>query len=127
LRSSRKSEASVPCGKLQRVEPSSVQLAEYNDWIIECRSDQHTSEFTSRYPTGVEAFVLTSRVNDNPTGIIMPDKNIPTLVLVGGFLGAGKTTLIASAAGLLQKRGTRTAVIMNDQNAGLVDSRFTAA
>jgi CobW/HypB/UreG family nucleotide-binding protein len=58
---------------------------------------------------------------------IMPGHHIPTLVLVGGFLGAGKTTLILGAAALLAKRGLRVGVIMNDQASGLVDARFAAA
>jgi peroxiredoxin len=51
----------------------------------------------------------------------------PVLVLVGGFLGAGKTTLILRAAELLQQRGLRAAVITNDQDSGLVDTRLSAA
>jgi G3E family GTPase len=42
---------------------------------------------------------------------------------VGGFLGSGKTNLILSAARLLEKRGLRCAVIMNDQGVELVDTR----
>ena len=49
------------------------------------------------------------------------------LILVGGFLGAGKTTLIARAAEMLAKRGVRTAVITNDQDNGLVDTGFTTS
>jgi len=49
--------------------------------------------------------------------------SIPTLVLVGGFLGAGKTTLILRAAETLRRRGLRAAVITNDQDSGLVDTR----
>lgn len=51
----------------------------------------------------------------------------PTIILVGGFLGAGKTTLIARAAGILAKRGVRTAVITNDQDNGLVDTGFISS
>ena len=47
--------------------------------------------------------------------------NRPWLVLVGGFLGAGKTTLILSAARELRKRGLRSAAILNDQGQDLVD------
>jgi Ni2+-binding GTPase involved in maturation of urease and hydrogenase len=50
-----------------------------------------------------------------------------TLVLVGGYLGAGKTSLILRAAALLRDRGSRPAVILNDQDAGLVDTRLAAA
>jgi hypothetical protein len=56
-----------------------------------------------------------------------PQRPIPTLVLVGGFLGAGKTTLILQAARLLARRGLRSAAVMNDQDAGLVDTKFVAA
>jgi len=45
-----------------------------------------------------------------------------TLVLVGGFLGAGKTSLILAAAHMLQARGVRVAAILNDQGGALVDT-----
>ncbi len=48
----------------------------------------------------------------------------PTFVFVGGFLGAGKTTLILRAAFILRDRGARVAVIMNDQDEGLVDTTY---
>jgi hypothetical protein len=47
--------------------------------------------------------------------------------MVGGFLGAGKTTLILTAARILTKRDLRVAAIMNDQDTGLVDTSFTTA
>ena len=46
----------------------------------------------------------------------------PLLALVGGFLGAGKTTLIARAVARLQAMGLRCAVVSNDQSVGLIDS-----
>ena len=49
----------------------------------------------------------------------MAEENIPTLVILGGFLGAGKTTLVLKAAELLHTRGKRVALILNDQDAGL--------
>jgi Ni2+-binding GTPase involved in maturation of urease and hydrogenase len=51
----------------------------------------------------------------------------PWLVLVGGFLGAGKTTLILAAARELNKRGLRSAAILNDQGEALVDTRAVSA
>ena len=57
----------------------------------------------------------------------MPNKQSPLLVFVGGFLGAGKTTLILKAAELLQARAMRPAVITNDQDAGLVDTQQALA
>jgi hypothetical protein len=44
------------------------------------------------------------------------------LVLLGGFLGAGKTTTMLAAARLLESRGRRVAVITNDQGDRLVDT-----
>lgn len=46
------------------------------------------------------------------------------MVIVGGFLGAGKTTLILKAASILAGRGKRCAVILNDQGDDLVDTRL---
>jgi G3E family GTPase len=46
------------------------------------------------------------------------------LVFVGGFLGAGKTTLILAGARELERRGFRTAVILNDQGDSLVDTHL---
>jgi hypothetical protein len=48
----------------------------------------------------------------------------PILVLLGGFLGAGKTTLILTAARLLQSRSLKAAAILNDQGTDLVDTEF---
>ena len=44
------------------------------------------------------------------------------LVTVGGFLGAGKTTLIAKAASILVERGLGVGILTNDQAADLVDT-----
>jgi G3E family GTPase len=46
---------------------------------------------------------------------------------VGGFLGAGKTTLITMAAARLRAAGRRVAVITNDQASGLVDTAAARA
>jgi hypothetical protein len=48
----------------------------------------------------------------------------PTVIFVGGFLGAGKTTLILAAARELKKRGMRCAAILNDQSDALVDMQL---
>ena len=39
-------------------------------------------------------------------------------VMVGGFLGAGKTTTIARLARLYQSQGKRVGVVTNDQEIG---------
>ncbi|MGO9262149.1 MAG: GTP-binding protein [Bryobacteraceae bacterium] len=51
----------------------------------------------------------------------------PWLVLVGGFLAAGKTSLVRAAARLLIAEGHRVAAILNDQGADLVDTAFVRA
>ncbi len=48
----------------------------------------------------------------------------PTIIFVGGFLGAGKTTLILAAARELNRRGMRSAAILNDQSEALVDTQL---
>ena len=43
-------------------------------------------------------------------------------IMVGGFLGAGKTTAILNVAETLRRRGLRVGLITNDQSYGLVDT-----
>jgi G3E family GTPase len=47
-----------------------------------------------------------------------------SVILVGGFLGAGKTTLVARAAERLRRRGKRVGLVANDQAADLVDTEL---
>ncbi|MBI4622926.1 MAG: cobalamin biosynthesis protein P47K [Verrucomicrobia bacterium] len=42
--------------------------------------------------------------------------------MIGGFLGAGKTTAVARLAAALHGRGVRVGLITNDQGSGLVDT-----
>ena len=46
------------------------------------------------------------------------------IILVGGFLGAGKTSLLFEAASKLTKNGKRVGLITNDQAPELVDTTF---
>lgn len=46
------------------------------------------------------------------------------IILVGGFLGAGKTSLLFEAAHKLTERGKHVGLITNDQAAELVDTTF---
>jgi hypothetical protein len=48
----------------------------------------------------------------------------PWIVIVGGFLASGKTTLILAAARELERLGRRCAIILNDQGAEQVDTRL---
>ncbi len=49
------------------------------------------------------------------------------LILVGGFLGTGKTTLLSQAARRLYEQGLQIGLITNDQATGLVDTDFLKA
>jgi CobW/HypB/UreG, nucleotide-binding domain len=49
----------------------------------------------------------------------------PYLEVVGGFLGAGKTTLILAAARELAKRGMKSGILLNDQGDSLVDTQLS--
>jgi G3E family GTPase len=46
-------------------------------------------------------------------------------LMIGGFLGAGKTTSVLQLAKHLHQQGLRVGVIMNDQASGLVDTALT--
>jgi G3E family GTPase len=48
----------------------------------------------------------------------------PRLVLLGGFLGSGKTTMIVEIGERLIARGHTVAIVTNDQGEELVDTRF---
>ena len=43
-------------------------------------------------------------------------------IMIGGFLGAGKTTAVARLARYLTDQGRRVGLICNDQSTGLVDT-----
>jgi len=47
--------------------------------------------------------------------------------MIGGFLGAGKTTAVAALAQRLVREGLRVGLITNDQGAGLVDTAMLRA
>lgn len=48
-------------------------------------------------------------------------------VMIGGFLGAGKTTSMLRAAEWFAARGLRVGIVTNDQAAGLVDTALSRA
>ncbi|HVC90703.1 MAG TPA: GTP-binding protein [Acidobacteriaceae bacterium] len=50
--------------------------------------------------------------------------NKPWVAIIGGFLGSGKTTLILAAAQELERRGIRSAIVLNDQGNELVDTGY---
>jgi len=48
------------------------------------------------------------------------------LVVIGGFLGSGKTTAILAMAKLLLENGQKVGIVTNDQGSDLVDTAFLA-
>ena len=48
-------------------------------------------------------------------------------IMIGGFLGAGKTTAILKLAEHLRAGGKRVGLITNDQSVGLVDTAMLAS
>lgn len=52
---------------------------------------------------------------------------IARYIMVGGFLGAGKTTAILKLAELLSGQGHKVGLITNDQSVGLVDTTMLGA
>ncbi len=52
----------------------------------------------------------------------MPDN--PRFIMIGGFLGAGKTTTIARLAHHYQSQGKRVGIVTNDQATDLVDTNL---
>jgi G3E family GTPase len=50
----------------------------------------------------------------------------PRYVMVGGFLGAGKTTALLRLANHFREKGQRVGLITNDQSVGLVDTAMLA-
>ncbi len=48
----------------------------------------------------------------------------PRFIMIGGFLGAGKTTTIARLARRFQLQGKRVAIVTNDQATDLVDTNI---
>ena len=55
---------------------------------------------------------------------MMTGDDRPRLILLGGFLGSGKTTLMTALGELLAARGHRVAVLTNDQGDFLVDTAW---
>jgi len=51
-----------------------------------------------------------------------PPRRNARYIMIGGFLGAGKTTAVGKLAGLLATRGLRVGLITNDQGRNLVDT-----
>lgn len=51
----------------------------------------------------------------------------PRFILIGGFLGAGKTTALSRLAAFLTRKGLRIGMVTNDQGCELVDTTWLRA
>jgi G3E family GTPase len=63
---------------------------------------------------------------EGPPSAAKPEDR-PRYIMVGGFLGAGKTTAIAKLAQWFTDKGKRVGLITNDQGSHLVDTAMLAA
>jgi G3E family GTPase len=57
----------------------------------------------------------------------MTQKPKPRYIMIGGFLGAGKSTTILKLAKYLQNKSIKVGLITNDQSVGLVDTNVATA
>lgn len=58
-------------------------------------------------------------MNDSPSS-----QDNPRFVMIGGFLGAGKTTTVSRLANRFQSEGKRVVIVTNDQASDLVDTNI---
>ncbi len=61
-------------------------------------------------------------MNPSPTIAERPDGKKARYIMIGGFLGAGKTTAVATLAQRLTAQGLKVGLITNDQGSELVDT-----
>jgi G3E family GTPase len=73
---------------------------------------------------GETIILMTVRVFNRRLTVPSKGKNMNNIrfVMVGGFLGAGKTTTIARLARLFQAQGKKVGIVTNDQATDLVDT-----
>lgn len=67
---------------------------------------------------------FTTRSEIQKSFVTFSKRSAMKLVLMGGFLGSGKTTAIVNAARILIREGKKVAIITNDQGDQQVDSAY---
>src|SRR6186713_1563744 len=65
--------------------------------------------------------------DSSPSRQPVPPPRKARYIMLGGFLGAGKTTAVAALAQHLSARGLRVGLITNDQGSELVDTTMLRA
>ena len=84
----------------------------------------NTHDWQSLKNTAPSSFALLQPLVETPT---LPATPMPTkarYIMIGGFLGAGKTTTVGRLAKHLSAQGLRVGLITNDQAGGLVDTKL---
>jgi Ni2+-binding GTPase involved in maturation of urease and hydrogenase len=66
-------------------------------------------------------------MNPSPAAAATPPSRAARYFMIGGFLGAGKTTAVAALAQRLVRDGLRVGLITNDQGSELVDTAMLRA
>src|SRR5215831_15970317 len=61
---------------------------------------------------------------NSTAGLSLTSKAKAHFIMVGGFLGAGKTTAVAKLGAHLTRQGLRVGLITNDQGQNLVDTSW---
>lgn len=70
---------------------------------------------------------MSARKSDSSKFQVQSSGQRPHYVMIGGFLGAGKTTAIAALGEYLKQRNIRVGLITNDQGSDLVDTAMLAS
>ncbi len=87
----------------------------------------HLASQTS-FPIRLSTPAFQSQISDSQIpSISSPSKVKARYIMIGGFLGAGKTTAVAKLAQRLSQRGLKVGLITNDQGSELVDTKMLRA
>jgi len=74
--------------------------------------------------TAASSFALLQPLVETPNLPTNPMSSKARYIMIGGFLGAGKTTTVGRLAKHLSDQGLRVGLITNDQAGGLVDTKL---
>ena len=74
--------------------------------------------------TAASSFALLQPLVETPNLPTHPMSSKARYIMIGGFLGAGKTTTVGRLAKHLSDQGLRVGLITNDQAGGLVDTKL---
>ena len=84
----------------------------------------NTHDWQSLKNTAPSSFALLQPLVETPNLPASPMSTKARYIMIGGFLGAGKTTTVGRLAKHLSDQGLRVGLITNDQAGGLVDTKL---